>query len=44
MELETGYYRDSLKSYMTIRCPEGAKESDYRFRMASANHIQGILP
>ncbi len=44
MELETGYYRDCLKSYMTIRCPEGAKESDYRFRMASANHIDGILP
>ena len=44
MELETGYYRDSLKSYMTIRCPEGAEESDYRFRMVSANHIEGILP
>ena len=44
MELETGYYRDSLKSYMTIRCPEKAEESDYRFRMASANHIDGILP
>lgn len=44
MELETGYYRDALKSYMTIRCPAGAKEDDYRYRMLSANHIAGILP
>lgn len=44
MEFETGYYRDALKSYMTIRCPEEAEESDYRYRMASANHIDGILP
>ena len=44
MELEISYYRDALKSYMTIRCPAEAKESDYRFRMAASNRIEGLLP
>ena len=44
MDLEISYYRDALKSYMTIRCPEEAREADYRFRMAASNPIEGILP
>ena len=43
MDLEISYYRDALKSYMTIRCPEEAREADYRFRMAASNPIEGIL-
>lgn len=43
MTEEVSFYRDARKSYMVIRCPEGAAGEGYQYRMLAANHIDGLL-
>lgn len=37
-----GYYRDNDHTYAILAC--SGRESDYRYRMIAANHIDGLLP
>lgn len=43
MTEQVSFYRDTLKSYMVIRCPEGTAGEGYQYRMLAANHIKGLL-
>lgn len=40
--MQVSYYKDSIKKYMVVPCPEGVV--GYQYRMIEMNRIDGILP
>ncbi len=42
--MEATYYKDTMRSYMIIPCPEEAETENYQYRMLEMNRITGLLP
>lgn len=42
--MEATYYKDTMRSYMIIPCPEEAETESYQYRMLEMNRITGLLP
>ena len=42
--MEATYYKDTMRSYMIIPCPEEAETESYQYRMLEMNRISGLLP
>ena len=41
--MEATYYKDTMRSYMIIPCPEEAETESYQYRMLEMNRIPGLL-
>ena len=41
--MEATYYKDTMRSYMIIPCPEEAETENYQYRMLEMNRITGLL-
>lgn len=42
--MKATYYKDTMRSYMIIPCPEEAETAGYQYRMLEMNRIEGLLP